>query len=130
MILFLPSVKKWIITACDMFSSELAVICVKCYKIRIKTLVEGDALTSVMLLIGVRTTELLWKLFNLVNSYPCSEKDMLDGISTGFYLQKVQSSDILRNFLVVLGQFCNHSLHLREVDLCSVMCFLRVFTLF
>lgn len=41
-----------------------------------------------MLFIGVRITELLWKLISLVNSYPCSEKDMLDGISTGFYLKK------------------------------------------
>lgn len=50
-------------------------------------LVEGYALTTVMLFIGIRSTELLWKLINLVNSFPCSEEDVLDGIS-GFYLQK------------------------------------------
>lgn len=85
-------------------------------------------MTTVMLFIGVRITELLWKLISLVNSYPCSEKDMLDGISTGFYLNKNKSHDILRNFLVVLAQSCNHSLHLKEVDLWSVMGFLRAFT--
>lgn len=53
-------------------------------------LVEGDALTAVMLFIGVRSTELLWKSINLVNSYPCVEEDVLDGISTGFYLQRNQ----------------------------------------
>lgn len=51
-------------------------------------LVEGYALTTVMLFIGIRSTELLWNLINLVNSYPCSEEDVLDGISTGFYLKK------------------------------------------
>lgn len=51
-------------------------------------LVEGDALTSVMLFRGARSTELLWKLINLVSSYPCCEEDVLDGISTGFYLKK------------------------------------------
>lgn len=51
-------------------------------------LVEGDALTSVVLFIGARSTELLWKLINLVSSYPCREEDVLDGISTGFYFRK------------------------------------------
>lgn len=58
-----------------------------CYKMWIRILVEGDALTSVMLFIGARGTELLWKLINLVSSYPCREEDVLDGISTGFYLK-------------------------------------------
>lgn len=43
-------------------------------------LFEGDALASVMLFIGVRSTKLLWKLINLLSSYPCREKDVLDGI--------------------------------------------------
>lgn len=51
-------------------------------------LVEGDGLTTLMLFLGVRSTELLWKLINLVNCYPCSEEDVLDGMSTGFYLKK------------------------------------------
>lgn len=49
-------------------------------------------MTAVMLFTGVRTTELFWKLIRLVNSYPCSEKDMLDGISAGFYLEKNQKA--------------------------------------
>lgn len=57
-------------------------------------LLEGDALTTVMLFIGVRNTELLWKLINLVNSYPCSEEDVLGGISTGFTYKKTKSLDI------------------------------------
>lgn len=44
------------------------------------------------------------------------------------FLLKTKSSDILRNFLVVFAQHCNHSLHFREVDLWSVMGFLRAFT--
>lgn len=87
-------------------------------------------MTTVMLFIGVRITELLWKLISLVNSYPCSEKDMLDGIYSFLLKKKKQnkSHDILRNFLVVLAQSCNHSLHLKEVDLWSVTGFLRAFT--
>lgn len=51
-------------------------------------LIKGHALASVMLFIGARSTELLWKLINLVSSYPCCEEDVLDGISTGFYFRK------------------------------------------
>lgn len=83
-------------------------------------LLEGDALTSVMLFIGVRTTELLWKLINSVNSNSCSEKGMLYGICMDFYFSK-ESLDILRNFLVVLAQSYN-SLHFGEVD--PVVCYL------
>lgn len=48
-------------------------------------------MTTVMLFIGVRSTQLLWRLINLVNSYPCSEEDVLDEISTFFYLRKNKS---------------------------------------
>lgn len=33
-----------------------------------------------------------------------------------FTWKKNKSCDILRNFLVVLAQSCNHSLYLKEVD--------------
>lgn len=88
-------------------------------------LVGGDALATVVPFIGVKSTELLGKLINLVNSYPCSEEDVLDGISKGFYLNK--SLGILRDFLVVLAQHCSHSLHLR-VHLWSAVGFLKAFT--
>lgn len=61
-----------IAAACGRFSSELAVISVSVTKC--ETLVEGEALTTVMLFIVVRSTELLWKLINCVNSYPAVRK--------------------------------------------------------
>lgn len=125
MILFFPFKKKWYTTSGRVWS-ELAVICVSVTKCELKFwLREMHWQLWVTLFIGLRSTELLW---NLVNSYPCSVEDMLDGISTGFYLQKKpQGLDILRNSLVVFAQHCKHSLHFREVALWSVMCFLRVF---
>lgn len=71
-------------------------------------------MTTVMLFIVARSTELLWKLINCVNSYPCSEKELVDGIYTAFYLRENQKP---WHFLVVLAQSCSPSLHFREVDL-------------
>jgi len=62
---------------------------------------------------------------------------VLDGIYTGFYLKKKNKSktpqmqkqtvDVLRNFLVILAWSHDHSLHLKEVNLWSLMGCVTVF---